>query len=90
MDDFIEIFENFIKQANNNFILRAPREWKKCIELQKDGWKITEYANVQNSDDIVVRWTRDTNNTEVKISFANQILWLNYLELNKKEKFYVK
>ncbi len=93
MDEFIDAMENFLNTAKNNTAfntMRLSNKWKECVELLEDGWKITDYAEIENSSDIIIKWARREKEREMRISFTNQVQWLEYLEKHKKEKVYVK
>ena len=84
MDEFIKAMEGFIqgtKVTYNNwpYKKKPSTNWIECYKLWKDGWKVEDYLEVDNSDDILVRFVKETKK-DIRITFSDQLMWLRFLE----------
>ena len=92
MDDFIKMFGGFIessKQTTNFYNKSRPlSRWKHCVALSKLGWQATKCEKVSNTDldDIIVTWTKEgQKDIQIRLSWTEQCLWLEYLEKDKEK-----
>jgi hypothetical protein len=59
---------------------RKPTRWKICVALAANGWKAIKSEPVGNQHDIMVIWHKDgRDDVEIRLNFANQALWLDYM-----------
>ena len=87
MDDVFDLFDSFVKNANQAYQNqpKSPpsKNWVECYDLWKTGWKVEEYAETPNSDNIIAKWTKDGIKKEVVLKFSDQIMWFEFLEKTK-------
>lgn len=73
------IFDGLIGNAKKNYSSPSRNRWKYCVALASSGWKAIGCERA--GEDIVIVWAKQgEENIEVRLSFAEQYLWLNYLE----------
>jgi hypothetical protein len=86
MDDFINIMEKFVKDSSNSYKVNSPgrsNNWMECYKLWKNGWQVKEYEEVKDSDNIAVKWIKDSQEKSVILTISDQIFWLEFLEKTK-------
>lgn len=91
MDEFIEAMEGFIsgaKQTYSNwpYKKKPSNNWVECYKLWKAKWRVEDYLEVENSDDVLVRWTDGNNKRDVRMTYSDQVIWLQFLEKQEKSK----
>jgi hypothetical protein len=84
VDDLISIFDGIIKfSQNNSEKIKHSYEWKYCVALLNNGWKIKKYYNL--SDAILsIIWEKNNKEVVLNLAFCDQINWYNWLEKNQQ------
>ena len=85
MDEFIKAMEGFIKASGETYNnwpgkKKVSTNWVECYNLHKAKWKVEDYLEIEDSDDIMVRWANGENKKDVRLSFSDQLIWLEFLE----------
>ena len=84
--DLIDLIDGLIKSSQNKAIPRDPKEfknWKYCVALAKLGW--SSECKKDNSDNLLVIWKKEgKSDIQIKLSFIEQCLWLEYLQKSKE------
>lgn len=84
MDGIIRFVQNFVDQSvdsyNKTSSKKKMEKWKYCVALEKAGYKAT-CETIEGSKDLLFIWNKESEEEiRVRLSFAEQQLWLNYLE----------
>lgn len=91
IDDFLELIGGLVKQScgtsTSSTSQSSNHRWKHCVALAARGWKAYDFEAVPSEDglqdDVIIKWKKEGVELDVKLSFTEQQLWLNYLD--KKE-----
>ena len=87
MDDLFNILDGIFGMSKATQKPLNPddfKKWKHCVALAKLGWKATDNKKEENSD-ITITWQKEgKKDLQIRLSFTEQCLWLEYME--KKEK----
>lgn len=87
-DELFDLLDNLVKNASQAYQMRPKqplsKNWVKCFELWKAGWKVEEYLEAPNSDDILVKWIKDNDRKEILLKLSDQMMWLEFLEKHNK------
>ena len=97
MDECVKSFQNLIAQSFQNFETAQGvnphkakfNRWKYCVALAARGWKAysAERIGDPEQDDILVKWRKEgEKDIEIRLSFTEQCLWLEYMEQKEKNK----
>lgn len=81
MKDVLKLFEGMMKQPPK--IIKATRNFKLAAHYYRAGWKILNYCST-NNDDIVIKFEKNEELKEVRLTLQDQIKWLQLLERNNK------
>lgn len=86
MKDFVDAMGTFVEMSkqikgSNPYTKKYKKNrWLKCVRLLEDGWKNENCEDFEDSDDIVLTWKKGEQIQQVRLSFLEQKLWLEYLE----------
>ena len=93
MEDFLDLLNDFVKSSQNaqsQLPKRKMHRWKYCVALAAKGWKAHNCIKVKDDDpfhdDVVVVWRKEgEEEIEIRLSFTEQCLWLEYMEQKEKQ-----
>ena len=94
MSDFFSVIDDLVKasqQGQEQQPSRKTNRWKYCVALAAKGWKAYEcrrvYGEDHYCDDVIVKWRKEgEKEIEIRLSFTEQCLWLEYMEQKEKQK----
>lgn len=84
MDGMIRFVQRFVDGSIDNYNKHTPKrkieKWKYCVALEKAGYKAT-CETIEGSKDLLFVWNKESEEEiRVRLSFAEQQMWLNFLE----------
>jgi len=84
MDGLIRFVQQFVDNSIDNHNKNTPKrkieKWKYCVALEKAGYKAA-CETIKGSGDLLFVWNKESEEEiRVRLSFAEQQMWLNFLE----------
>lgn len=91
MDEIYGMMEKFIQQSVATYKKwphagRARiKHWRICAYLFENGWQCYDGEQPEGSNSLILKWKKEgEEEKQVSLSFAEQQLWLRYLEKRAK------
>jgi hypothetical protein len=80
-DIITKLTQRLMQQTNMQS--KPPTRWKYCVALAACGWNAAECERIEN--DIMVIWRKDgKKDVHIRLSHADQCLWIDYLSQKEK------
>lgn len=85
MKDMINSMDGIIQSSKNSYSHSHPpsQNWKICILLRDENWKIDHIEYIDNSNDIIVHWEKDKKKQSVRLNLEDQYRWMKQEEKNE-------
>lgn len=88
IDDLLPLLQGVIgNQANaQQQNKKKPQRWKFCVVLAANGWEAVKSDPIGKSD-MMITWKKEgKKDVEIRLNFAEQCLWLDYMQQKENKK----
>ena len=85
MKDLINSADGLIQESKKIYRKNNPpsQNWKMCLLLEDEGWKIESVDSIENSCDIIVKWKKEEKFHEIRLNSEDQRQWVKEKEIRK-------